>query len=143
MGFGLIIVGTKYRTKKISPPSGYTDLPAQYCPFCRSYQAPAFLRTDKYFTFFFIPIIRLKKDHQIQVTCSNCKHSMVLPPKGALSTYQRSDQQHPEASHNIGIDGRTAPASATSMCPACGQLWNPENKYCPKDGTPRPPHVSA
>lgn len=131
MGFGLIIVGTKYRTKNVSPPSGYTDMPCQYCPFCRSYQHPAFLRTDKWFTFFFIPLLRLKKDHNIQVKCSSCKNNMVLPPKGPLSTY---------AKNTVDRGSSAAPLNPTSavQCPTCAQPWNPENKFCPNDGTPRP-----
>lgn len=140
---GILIIGTKYRTKKIQPPSGYADVPAQYCPFCKSYQEPAFLRTDKYFTFFFIPLCRLKKDHQIHVKCSNCSANMVLPPKGALSTYTKQVRQ-PSNQGSSFKDGQGSSAGGSGthagalVCPACGQPWKMENMFCPNDGTPKP-----
>jgi len=140
-----LIFGTKYRQRKIEAPEGFSHLTPQYCPNCGNYRVPLFIRSDSWFSFFFLPIFRIHKGHQIEVKCSCCQAPMVLPPKGVHSTYLRPEEISSEVSKAKDREGGNVTGDSTSnglVCPACGMPWDPNNKFCPNDGTPRLLHVS-
>ena len=75
----ILIVGLSTRSKKTSP-EGFQQVGPQFCITCQHLHPPAFYRNDTWFSFFFIPLFRVKKGKRIEVRCSNCNGPMAIYP---------------------------------------------------------------
>lgn len=104
------------------------------------------------------PPVEPKDQIQILVKCSACLSPMVLPPKGAQSTYQpplqdqsqdtleeNGKQESTSGEHDNDSKSKSSRAKSSAdsgnktsaTCPSCGLAWPAEASFCPKDGTPK------
>jgi hypothetical protein len=82
------------------------------CAACGRYQA-RMKRMDHYFSFFFVPLFRVKKGHPF-IECRSC--GSLLNESGQPWFEPHQDKR--------------------SLCPSCGETLNPGFRYCPSCGKP-------
>jgi RNA polymerase subunit RPABC4/transcription elongation factor Spt4 len=81
----------------------------QICPHCGLAQVHE-RRLDHYFSLFFIPLVRVKKGASFS-WCERCQ----APLAG-------------------GIDPQPGPSPDKQVCPGCGELLDPQYRFCPYCG---------
>lgn len=93
-GFFILIFGLTSRNRRASAPKGFENVSPQYCIACQHPQNPSFYRHDTWFSFFFIPIFRIRKGKAIEVRCSNCKNPMAIYPPNIPISYAQQPMPH-------------------------------------------------
>lgn len=102
-----LIAGVQPKTKTLSD----TPRLCSVCGLARAYEK----RVDHYFSFFFIPIIRVKKGESFFM-CDRCQ--------ATVSPMGRPGNRY---------DGKGPP-----RCRACGKKIEPDHQFCPWCGQPNP-----
>ncbi|UCF92698.1 MAG: zinc ribbon domain-containing protein [Desulfobacterales bacterium] len=94
----------------IAPKTRVLDTKPQRCPICGLHQA-YYKRMDHYLSFFFIPVVRVKKGEAF-LMCDRCERTI----------------------SEFGADYTQAPRNGGSICGFCGRNVEKNFTFCPHCG---------
>jgi rubredoxin len=94
----------------IQPKTKILDSRQRRCPVCGAGQAQ-YRRVDHYLSFFFIPVLRVKKGEPF-ITCDRCQQEV----------------------GEMVQDGDITEGLPIARCTGCGRPLEPDYRYCPQCG---------
>ena len=103
------------------------------CRVCGKYGRYEIQMTYEYFSFFFIPILKWKKEFYVRTTC--CGSVYKLSPEIGKRIARGEEAEIQEQDLELLEAGRTAEScSMQKICPSCGYAADADFQFCPKCG---------